>query len=169
MEKGNFREDLYYRLSVIPIDIPPLRDRRDDILPLVYHVLRSEAGENGELPDLDPAAQIALENYSWPGNVRELENAIRHAVTFAKEGAITREDLPAKIIEAAGGAGGAAVAGEGGLDGYRGKSLKAFLRSKEKEYLMQVLENCDGDKEKAAEALNISLATLYRKLPDPEK
>jgi two-component system response regulator AtoC len=168
MEQGKFREDLYYRLSVIPITVGPLRERREDILPLVYHVLRQEVGEGKKLPDLDPAAQLIVERYSWPGNVRELENAIRHACTFAKEGTITKEDLPAKIVEAVDSGLGVDIAGTKSEE-YRGKSLKAFLRSKEKEYLSQVLEHVEGDKEQAAKALKISLATLYRKLPEPDK
>jgi DNA-binding NtrC family response regulator len=169
MEDGRFREDLYYRLSVIPIDIPPLRDRRDDILPLVYHVMRQEVGQGRELPELDSDAQLVLERYDWPGNVRELENAVRHACTFSKGDKIRREDLPAKIVNVVASMP-AMVSGESSsAQGYRGKSLKAFLRAKEKEYLSQVLDITEGDKEEAAKALKISLATLYRKLPDPDK
>ncbi|MGD9873107.1 MAG: sigma-54-dependent transcriptional regulator [Kiritimatiellia bacterium] len=164
MEEGKFREDLYYRLSVIPIEVAPLTQRKEDILPLVYHFLRTEVGPGKPLPELDSDAQLILENYTWPGNVRELENAIRHAVTFAKEGKITAGDLPAKIaatVPAAAASGGASPSAQ-----YKGKSLKAFLRVKEKEYLSQVLETSGGDKEAAAKALKISLATLYRKLPE---
>jgi len=164
MEEGKFREDLYYRLSVIPIEVAPLTQRKEDILPLVYHFLRTEVGPGKPLPELDSDAQLILENYTWPGNVRELENAIRHAVTFAKEGKITAADLPAKIaatVPAAAASGGASPSAQ-----YKGKSLKAFLRVKEKEYLSQVLETSGGDKEAAAKALKISLATLYRKLPE---
>ncbi len=169
IEEGRFREDLYYRLSVIPIEIKPLRERAEDILPLVYHTMRTEVGQGKDLPTIDPEAQLVLENYPWPGNVRELENAIRHALTFSKEGRVTKDVLPAKIVSAVDtGAGGVGVAGLR-PDAYRGKSLKSFLRSKEKEYLSQVLQFMDGDKEKAAKALRISLATLYRKLPDPKE
>jgi DNA-binding NtrC family response regulator len=165
---GKFREDLYYRLSVIPIEIKPLRERREDILSLVYHVMRNTVGETGKMPELDPEAQLILEHYDWPGNVRELENAIRHSLTFAKEGIIRKADLPARILELVGDAD---LSAEGRLTGasdeYRGKSLKAFLRQKEKEYLRMVLDLMDGDKEKAAQALKVSLATLYRKLPEP--
>jgi two-component system, NtrC family, response regulator PilR len=169
IEEGKFREDLYYRLSVIPIEIKPLRERAEDILPLVYHTMRQEVGPGKPLPAIDPEAQLVLEQYSWPGNVRELENAIRHAMTFAKEeGKITKDVLPAKIVSAVDT--GIAV-GAGGVraEVYRGKSLKAFLRSKESEYLSQVLTHMGGDKERAAKALRISLATLYRKLPEPKE
>ena len=168
IEEGTFREDLFYRLSVIPIEIKPLRERPEDILPLVYHTMRQEVGPNKDLPNIDPEAQLVLEQYPWPGNVRELENAIRHALTFAKDGKVTKDVLPAKIVSSVSSEGAVSV-NTGGLkaDAYRGKSLKAFLKSKEKEYLSQVLQYVEGDKEKAAKALKISLATLYRKLPEP--
>ena len=169
IEEGRFREDLYYRLSVIPIEIKPLRERPEDILPLVYHFMRQDVGPGKELPSIEPEAQLVLEQYSWPGNVREVENAIRHAMTFAKEeGKITKDVLPAKIVSAVD-SGVGAMPGGVRAEVYRGKSLKAFLRTKEKEYLSQVLTYMDGDKEKAAKALKISLATLYRKLPDPKE
>jgi DNA-binding NtrC family response regulator len=163
--REEFREDLYYRISVIPIRIPPLRDRPDDILPLVSTFLHRESSERGEAPSLAPDAQHVLESYGWPGNVRELENAIRHAMTFAKEGSIQRDDLPAKILDALEMSSDASLRPSRSEE-FRGKSLKAFLRSKEKEYLSAVIEGMDGDKEKAAKALKISLATLYRKLPE---
>jgi DNA-binding NtrC family response regulator len=169
IQAGKFREDLYYRLSVIPIEIAPLRERPEDILPLVYHVIRREIGPNREPPQLDPEAELMLQRYPWPGNVRELENAIRHALTFARDGKIGVDVMPAKMVNYAG----PPIGGQGGVPGlvedYRGKSLKGFLRAKEKEYLQHVLKTVEGDKEKAAKALKISLATLYRKLPDPQE
>jgi DNA-binding NtrC family response regulator len=164
--QGKFREDLFYRFSVITIEIPPLRARPEDILPLIKHILRRELGKDKPLPVLAPEAQRILETYTWPGNVRELENAIRHALTFAGSNEITKEVLPAKVVDAcASGKGGAApVASED----FRGKSLKAFLRTKEQEYLLQIINSMGGDKEKAAKALHISLATLYRKIPANE-
>ena len=166
IKNGNFREDLFYRLSVIPITIKPLRERREDILPLVYHIMQSTVGQNGTLPELDPEAQLIMERYSWPGNVRELENAVRHAMTFGSDGTITKGELPARIIESISEGDLAHPVGIGSADEYRGKSLKAFLRQKEKEYLQMVLDLMDGDKDKAAKALKVSLATLYRKLPE---
>ncbi len=172
IEEGRFREDLYYRLSVIPIEIKPLRDRPEDILPLVSHFMRQVLGPDKELYTIDPDAQLVVEQYTWPGNVRELENAVRHAMTFAKEQKITKSVLPAKIVSAVDSGASATQSGTGGgirAEIYRGKSLKAFLRAKEKEYLSQVLQHVEGDKEKAAKALRISLATLYRKLPEPKE
>jgi transcriptional regulator with PAS, ATPase and Fis domain len=168
IQKGLFREDLFYRLSVIPIEIKPLRDRQEDILPLVYHVLSKEAGD-GEVPKLMPEVKDMLEKYLWPGNVRELENAIKHAVTFAQSGRITADVLPPRILNQVGAVQTPVhVEGDPALAAYRNKSLKAFLREREKEYLDKVLSISQGDKEKAAKALKISLATLYRKLPATE-
>jgi two-component system, NtrC family, response regulator PilR len=174
ISEGTFREDLYYRLSVIPIEIKPLRERPDDILPLVYHVLRQETQAQKQPPALDPEVCAILESYSWPGNVRELENAIKHAMTFAKESRITPDVLPPRILTAtagvrAGSAGGHYTGNAGSIDASKCKSLKAFLREQEKEYLARVLSSTEGDKEKAAKALKISLATLYRKLPETDK
>jgi two-component system response regulator PilR (NtrC family) len=170
IKSGEFREDLFYRLSVIPIPIAPLRERREDILPLVYHIMRSAVGQNGEMPELDGDTQLIFERYNWPGNVRELENAVRHAMTFGNDGKITKKELPARIVDSMGEADLVGeIRGGGAADDYRGKSLKAFVRHKEKEYLQMVLDLMDGDKEKAAKALKVSLATLYRKLPDPNE
>ncbi len=166
LERKTFREDLYYRISVIPIRLVPLRERREDILPLVSMFLRREQPE-GPLPTLDPAAQRVLMNYDWPGNVRELENAVRHALAFCREGQIRKEDLPANIVEKVGNAGENPIAPPD-LEAFRGRSLKAFLREREKDYVRMVIERMGGDKMKAAQALRISLATLYRKLPEEE-
>lgn len=166
IEKKHFREDLYYRLSVIPIQIAPLRERREDILPLVSHFIRAEIRDYSQLPTIDPAAEMALERYDWPGNVRELQNAVRHALAFANAGVIHLNDLPAKVINAT------SSSTDGGMrddpSDMQGRSLRNFLRAKEREYLDRVLKSFDGDKEKAAKSLRISLATLYRKLSGEE-
>jgi len=166
IEQGTFREDLYYRLSVIPIEIKPLRERQEDIIPMVYHFLRREVGEGNPLPRIEPDVMRLVEQYSWPGNVRELENALKHAITFAKDNVIALDCLPAKVLQSARLEGSTTILPR--QDDARGRSLKAFLRAKEKDYLNQVLKHMDGDKQKAAKALKISLATLYRKLPEKE-
>ncbi len=169
IEDGTFREDLYYRLSVIPIEVQPLRNRQEDILPLVYHFIKAETPAGQQPPELDPAAAAVIESYTWPGNVRELQNAVKHAMTFAQEGRITRDVLPPKITVAVGELPAARAGSQTpALNSERGKSLKAFLREQEKGYLKTVLSATKGDKEAAAKALNISLATLYRKLPDTD-
>ena len=168
--KGDFREDLFYRLSVIPIYISPLRDRKEDILPLVYHFMRQVYQNPEEMPTIDTSAQVVLENYAWPGNVRELENAVKHACTFVQSSRIVAEDLPGKIRGSVGAEGGGdGGGGPEGADGFMGKSLKAFLRQKEAQYIATVISYHGGDKESAAKALKISLATLYRKLPEPNE
>jgi len=167
VKEGSFREDLFYRLSVISIDIPPLKQRPEDILPLAQHFITQEI-EGGEPPAIDNAVLSILQNYSWPGNVRELQNVIQHCLTFLHENKITKETLPSKLIvsyEENPVAQNAALTGEFG----KGKSLKAFLRAKEKEYLKTVIDSMGGDKAAAAKELDISLATLYRKLPEGEQ
>jgi DNA-binding NtrC family response regulator len=106
-----------------------------------------------------------MERYSWPGNVRELENVINRAAALSETDTIDFHDLPAKIQEAAPAAP-ASANGPNHDDGTTAKSLKAFLRAKEREYLGHVLEQCGGDKEQAAKTLGISLATFYRKYED---
>lgn len=167
VKEGTFREDLFYRLSVISIDIPPLKERPEDILPLAQHFIALEM-EGNDFPVMDNAVLSILQNYVWPGNVRELQNVIQHCLTFLKDNKITKETLPSKLIvsyEENPGAQNAALTGEF----EKGKSLKAFLRAKEKEYLKNVINSMGGDKVKAAQELDISLATLYRKLPEEKQ
>ncbi|MCK5851048.1 MAG: sigma-54-dependent Fis family transcriptional regulator [Kiritimatiellae bacterium] len=159
IKKGLFREDLYYRLNIIPITIEPLRRRKEDIMPLVRHVIRKEVGDDMEIHEVGAGVCDVLEKYSWPGNVRELENAVKHALAFSGGGTITKSVLPSKILGAV-----ARMELDDGT-GYSFISLKDFVQSKEQEYIEQVLEAVGGDKEKAAKALNVSLATFYRKLP----
>ncbi|MBR1922081.1 MAG: sigma-54-dependent Fis family transcriptional regulator [Kiritimatiellae bacterium] len=155
--KGTFRSDLYYRFAVITIDIPPLRKRPEDIVPLAQHFIRNELGPGKPVPEIAPDAVRLLEAYDWPGNVRELENAIKHALTFHQGGEITKDLLPQKLLDAPI----PKVA-----PGESNASLKSFLKQKEKEYIEQILSTTGGDKEKAAETLKVNLSTLYRKLSD---
>ena len=158
--KGTFRSDLYYRFAVITLDIPPLRKRPEDILPLARHFIQEELKGTGTMPNISPETVKVLEGYGWPGNVRELENAIRHAVTFWQGGDITVDLLPPKIINHVKTPRvSASLAGDSA-------SLKSFLKQKEKEYIEQILSSTGGDKGKAAETLKVNLSTLYRKLSD---
>ena len=161
--KGAFRSDLFYRFAVITIDIPPLRERPEDIMPLVRHFIAGETAEGAAQPTVSDAAAKALLAYSWPGNVRELENAIKHALTFMRGGEITPGDLPTRITE---NKDGAAPSGESSVASGQSASLKTFLKQKEREYIGQILSAVGGDKEKAAETLKVNLSTLYRKLSD---
>ena len=165
--KGAFRSDLYYRFAVITIDIPPLRQRTDDILPLAQHFVRMETPEGDQVPAITPETAMVLAAYDWPGNVRELENAIRHALAFLQDGeSITPDLLPPKILrhrsEGAPAEAGAISLGSGITSS--NTSLKSFLKQKEKEYIEHILSTTGGDKEKAAETLKVNLSTLYRKL-----
>jgi DNA-binding NtrC family response regulator len=167
--QGAFRADLFYRFAVITLDIPPLRDRTEDILPLAKHFILAETAGFKQQPSLSQEAADILVAYKWPGNVRELENAIKHAVTFLQGDAITLDLLPPRILSRAQetktqNAATAATA----LSGSNNTSLKGFLKLKEKEYLEQILSSTHGDKEKAAQTLQVSLATLYRKLSDDD-
>lgn len=170
-----FRQDLYYRIAVIPIDIPPLRERIEDIIPLAQHFLRQKALVEGtSAPKLTRETADALQKYNWPGNVRELDNAMRHAFTFADSNEITPCLLPARIAKAAPRFVASPAANEDTpntdsgepIDQYQNQSLRAFLRSREKEYMEYALSSAGGNKEKAAKILQISKATLYRKMPD---
>jgi len=162
IKNQTFREDLYYRLCVIPIEIKPLRERTDDILPMVYHVLRRNLPAGAEVPGIDAEVRDILLRYQWPGNVRELENAVKHAVTFAKSNRITKDVLPPRVLD-----GIAVMPFPAAGENFECKPLKSVMREKERQYVTQVLRHAGGDKAKAASMLEISLASLYRKLPDP--
>lgn len=166
--EGTFRTDLYYRFAVITIDIPPLRDRGEDIMPLAQHFLKGETVDSDVKPTFAPETIDILKAYKWPGNVRELENAIKHVVTFLQDDVINPEDLPPRIVtrarEAQAEQPRESSAKFGAAD--TSQSLKGFLKLKEKEYLDQILTDHAGDKEKTAKTLQVSLATLYRKLSD---
>lgn len=155
--KGTFRSDLYYRFAVITIDIPPLRKRPEDIVPLARHFIQTERPNERSVPEISAEAIKILESYSWPGNVRELENAIKHALTFYQGGEITKDLLPQKIVD---------HRPTSELSAEATTSLKSFLKRKEKEYIEQILNTTGGDKEKAAETLKVNLSTLYRKLSE---
>lgn len=169
IKAGTFREDLFYRLSVIPITIDPLRKRQEDIIPIARHIIRQEIGPNREMLKLDMDVRELLMKHTWPGNVRELENAIKHAITFTSGNVITRAVLPQKLLAAIGESDSSTAGKDENAGDFRNKSLKAFLEQKEQEYMGAVIEAVGGDKEKAAHALKISLATLYRKLPKDAK
>ncbi|MFA4944199.1 MAG: sigma-54 dependent transcriptional regulator [Lentisphaeria bacterium] len=160
IKSGQFREDLHVRISVIPIEVPPLRDRPGDVTLLVNHFLGQINEREGKRLTLEKQAFRALKNYDWPGNVRELENALTRAGALCQGNLITINDLPPEVQVA--GTREDTAASDAATQ-LRGVSLKAFLRAKEHDYIQFVLNQCGGNKEKAAEALGISLATFYRK------
>ena len=158
MSSDSFRHDLLYRLNVINIQLPPLRERREDIALLADHFLRKHTPRNQTPPQLDDAALSYLSNYPWPGNVRELENAIERAITLNQRGPITPADLPRKLFKLPADAPPADAA-----DGIA--PLFAGLPSAEevqRRYLLHVLEATGGNRKKAAEILGINRKTLYR-------
>ncbi|HEX4566020.1 MAG TPA: sigma-54 dependent transcriptional regulator [Vicinamibacterales bacterium] len=153
VDAGEFRRDLLYRLNVINIPLPPLRERRDDIPLLVTHFLRkyTPAGDAASVTD---GAMRLLSAWSWPGNVRELENTIERAVTLRRRGTITEEDLPESIRQ-------------GGTESARADPEAFFeglptLDEVERRYLLHVLKAAGGNRKQAAEILGINRRTLYR-------
>jgi DNA-binding NtrC family response regulator len=153
--QGLFREDLYYRLKVLDIAIPPLRDRRGDLPFLVQHFLLRFQSPSGSLPVISPGAWAALSQYDFPGNVRELEHAVEHAAVLAQGKEIQLEHLPAEI------AGTAAL-----IEGPRGslRSLAVAIHEFEREYLLRALTLAEGKKARAAASLGISRKSLWEKL-----
>jgi len=150
--EGVFRQDLYYRLKVVELHVPPLRDRREDILPLARVLLADSAVRMGrKISGLVPRAVDQLLRYEWPGNVRELENAMERAVALARGGRVDLEDLPEEIRQAF------------PRPVVSGATVRA-LDEVEKEYILAVLDLNGGNQTRTAEQLRIGSATLYRKL-----
>ncbi|MCG3195222.1 MAG: Transcriptional regulatory protein ZraR [Thermoanaerobaculia bacterium] len=149
VEAGTFREDLYYRLAVIQIHVPPLRERPDDVPGLVQRLLSRQAQRSAvPLPSVTAAAMRALCQYPWRGNVRELANVLDRALILADEGRIDVEQIPADVRSAAG----------PDLD------LEQAIDRFERGYILMALRLSGGNREKAAESLGISPATLYRRI-----
>jgi transcriptional regulator with PAS, ATPase and Fis domain len=166
MKDGSFREDLYYRLAVIPVEIPPLRERLEDVPLLVNHFLQKHATTTGGEPKkIDAKAVEILCHYDYPGNVRELENAIERACALCDEDLILPSDLPPQIVTAA--QGGKAEQATATVP--VGQTLDDFVQQQERGYIDATLSHCGGSREKAASMLGISMATLYRKLEPKNK
>lgn len=155
-EDGTFREDLYYRLNVFGIEIPALRDRREDIPALIEFLVRRHNAEmNRRFRGVDNAAMKALLRMPWKGNIRELDNTIEHAMIVGGGEWITTADLPGRVMEESDAAG-ASV----------GDDLKRAVQFYERGHIANVMQRCEGDKKKAAGLLGISLSSLYRKLEE---
>jgi len=155
VKNGQFREDLFYRLNVIPIYLPPLRERRNDI-PLLarFFLRRSAAEQDKDIQDFSTGAMKKLLDYSWPGNVRELENSIEHATVLVKGNRIEVADLPSGLLEANGSV----------LMGMSETESGKTLEETEKQVLIEMLESCNWNKREAANRLGIGRSTLYIKL-----
>src|SRR5262245_24414928 len=156
LESGAVRKDLYYRLSVITIHIPPLRERVDDIPLLVEHFLRKhEAAYNKVVNEIEPQAIDALMKYSWPGNVRELENLVEMLLAYAKSPIVRYSDLPERIREE----------GSQRKPGTLGEQVFT-LKEAERQLIINALAKSKGNKSVAAHLLGISRKSLYKKLVD---
>jgi transcriptional regulator with GAF, ATPase, and Fis domain len=167
VDRGEFRKDLYYRLSVFPISLPPLRERAEDVHLLVFHFLEEYKKRSGRfVSGISKDAMRALVSYSWPGNVRELENAIERAVIIASGRQIEIDDLPAAVTGSDSLRSG--TVGERSRATFDGSSMKIELPTSmneiERRAIEATLEHTDGDKSRAARLLNIGRKTLYRKL-----
>jgi transcriptional regulator with PAS, ATPase and Fis domain len=151
---GRLREDLFYRLKVIPVTLPPLRDRKEDILPLADHFLEKYARPLGkDIRGIAPEAFSLLLAYHWPGNVRELEASIQRAVTLTRNSVLTPEDISLEGVPAP--SNHASVSPQPLMDA---------IRETERRYLQEVLRSVGGQKQRAAEILGISRKTLWKKL-----
>jgi two-component system response regulator AtoC len=160
VREGKFREDLFYRLDVVPIELPPLRDRREDIPLLVDAFLKEFARANQrKVSAVSADAQEALQKYAWPGNVRELRATIERAVVLCRGDRIGLRDLPAEVQ-------GRPVPGLGGDHGFtsRESSASLNLEEMEKAFIQQALKLTDGNVTEAAKLLGISRRTLHRKI-----
>ena len=165
MREGLFRRDLYYRLSVVTVQVPPLRDRKADIPPLAYHFMsKYAAAYQKQLTDISPPALIALCEYTWPGNVRELENVIERAVLLSSgiyidESALafappSRDQGPPGLFRAA------------PAPAHFKEALRQQSRENEKEAILAALRQAGGNKRRAAQLLGISRSSLYNKLKE---
>jgi len=151
---GEFRADLFYRLNVVSLRLPPLRERVDDILPLAHHFLHKH-DHHGRLKGIDPLAAQILRRYSWPGNVRELENVIERATLLAKGEDVTAADLPSEL--------------NNGVDGGRtppmpGKTFSAARDEFERYYILECLRRHHGNVSRAAREAGLQRQNFYQKL-----
>ncbi len=149
--RGTFRKDLFFRLNVVTVRLPPLRDRRDDIPMLVRHFITRYAGEEGPKV-VSPEAMKTLMNHGWPGNVRELENCIQRALALGLDSDIQVRDLPSNLVYAS--------------PGGSGKKELLTLREIERGAIARALALAGGDRLRAAKLLGIGRTTVYRKIKE---
>jgi two-component system response regulator AtoC len=159
VQENRFREDLYYRLNVLQLNVPPLRERRDDIALLVEHFIERNNGRLGtKIRDIEPRARKLLLNHTWPGNVRELENTIERAVVLAEGDVITVADLPERMREPADPVSHSLSSGE--------LSIKKSARFMEETLIRRALEQTGGNRTAASKLLEISHRALLYKIKD---
>jgi DNA-binding NtrC family response regulator len=151
VSNGTFRDDLYHRLSVVPLTVPPLRNRREDILPLAELFLARERQRGATTATgLEPAAAEALRGYLWPGNVRELRSAVERSALYTKAAQVTLASLPPAILEQP-------------ATLWSGRDRRPSLQDIEQTYIRYVLEQVDGNQTRAAAILGISRKALWEK------
>lgn len=157
VSEGRFREDLFWRLNVIKIKVPPLRERPLDIPLLVEHFVEKNCQALGKTPlDVAPETLAILTAYAWPGNVRELENAIERAVAFCRSNTLTPDVLPERVR----------TSGEAATVIARSSMQNLPLREMERDYILEIMRRTGGNKKRAAEILGVDRKTLYRKLDE---
>ena len=155
VEEGTFRQDLFYRINVINIELPPLRERITDIPGLAEHFLKTTVDETGKVVhDFTPEALALLQQYRWPGNVRELQNVIERAVLLGKTDRVRPEDLPEDLLHG----------GPINLAAVRTGTLKDALEGPERQIIYEVLESNNWNRNQTAEQLGINRTTLYKKM-----
>jgi two-component system response regulator HydG len=155
---GEFREDLYWRVNVIHLHVPPLRERAVDVPLLVEHFLAKIAKKQNQVSrSIAPDALALLTAYAWQGNVRELENTLERAIALARGAILTVEDLPERIRDSAAQTSAILAAA---------KSKRLTLAELEREYILEILREAQGNKSSAAETLGLDRKTLYRKLDE---
>ncbi len=157
LAEGRLREDLYYRLRVVPIDVPPLRRRREDVQPLANHLLTRASSQHGLVKRLSPQAMRVLLDYSWPGNIRELANAIEYAVAVSRKETILPEDLPAEVLKPHAEAAPADPPGPP-------EPPRRKAGGPEMERILAALQAHRWNREEAAHALGLHRSTLWRKM-----
>ena len=162
IKRGAFRKDLYYRLNVVSVKMPPLRERKGDIPALVHSFIDRHRGEEGAITGISHEALTCLMDYDWPGNVRELENCVQHALALGSGSSIEIKDLPpdigtpVTIVDADSGFG----------HGLEGDENKLSLQQLERRAILQALRETGGDRQRAAKLLGIGKTTIYRKLKE---
>jgi len=166
VRQGNFREDLYYRLAVVPIELPPLRERREDILPLAQHFIRKYNEENRrEVSDqFAPEVLAMLEAYTWPGNVRELENVVERAVVIAPGSELSVSCLPTEIADPPRSLGAAQSQSAAAIDIARGLDFYDEVRRFEIDLIRRALDQTGGHQSRAARLLGMNATTLNSKI-----
>src|SRR5204863_2837508 len=153
VKTGEFRQDLFYRLNVVPVKLPDLKDRREDIPLLVHHFLQKFAQQHGEAPRrFSNDGMRVLMTHTWPGNVRELENAVEHALTMGRGETLLPEDLPVSVTLPE-----RDIIQEATLD-------DVSLAEVERRYILRILDKMSGHQIKTATILGIDRRTLYRRL-----